>query len=79
MQKARVFNLPPGPFNQRLISPRDGEVKKTFYLQNNKWDLNVEHLAHSRMLVNSPSDGSTSLKGKKRGHAITPSSVPSHP
>jgi len=46
MKKAKVFNLPPGPFNQRLISPRDGEVKKTFYLQNNKRDLNVEYLAH---------------------------------
>jgi len=46
MKKAKVFNLPPGPFNQRLISPRGGEVKKTFYLQNNKWDLNVEYLAH---------------------------------
>ena len=30
MQKAKVFNLPPGPFNQRLISPSGGEVKKTF-------------------------------------------------
>ena len=45
-KKVKVFNLlPPGPFNQRLISQG---VER--YLQSNRWDLNPGRLVHSPML-----------------------------